>query len=65
MADTIAPAKPGKKQKYDKWEVESAANTLIEAEKIKNNKPLLKLARAELSLIAKAANEAVKGAAKK
>lgn len=54
-----------KKKKYDEWEIESAASTLIEAEKIKNNKPLLKLARVELKRMAKASNEAVKAVAKK
>jgi len=53
------------KKKYDKWEVESAADTLSQAEKIKSNKPLLKLARAELKRRIKSDSEVLKKIAEK
>lgn len=43
-----------------KWQVESAANTLIESEKIKKDKKLLKAARVELQKQLDATKEAVK-----
>lgn len=42
-----------------KWKVESAANTIIEAEKIKKDKKLLKDVRAELKKRVESTKEAV------
>ena len=42
------PTQPKKKKKYDDWEIESAASTLVEAEKIKRDKPMMKYVKVEL-----------------
>ena len=44
---------------FDEWEVRGAANTLVEAERIKNNPKLLKAAKKIASENAIATNEAV------
>jgi hypothetical protein len=48
----------GKKKKYEKYEIEDAARTLIRAEEIKSNKELSKLVSAELDKQEKAIRQA-------
>jgi hypothetical protein len=51
--------KPKRIGGFDKWEVESAARTLMEAEKIKNGDPkFLKVVQKECDKIAEAAQQA-------
>jgi hypothetical protein len=56
MAGAIASTQA---QEEWKWKVESAANTLMEAEKIKKDKKLLRAARAELKKKAAEATAAI------
>ncbi len=46
--DQPVKADGGKKNKIDKYEVESAVRTLLDAEKIKSNKELMKLVGPEI-----------------
>ena len=46
------------KPKFDKWEIESAVRTLIEAEKIKNNQELMTFVAPELDKQCKATKSA-------
>ncbi len=46
------------KPKYDEWDIKNAVNTLIEAEKIKNNQELMALVTPELEKQVKAVKSA-------
>ena len=46
------------KPKFDKWEIENAVRTLIEAEKIKNNQELMAFVAPELDKQCKATKSA-------
>jgi hypothetical protein len=48
-----------KNTKYEQWEIEQKADTLIEAEKIKKDKPLFKIVMKELKKRKKALSELV------
>lgn len=48
-----------KKGKYEQWEIEQKADTMIEAEKIKKDKPLFKLVMKELKKRKKALSELI------
>ena len=53
--------KMGKKKGFDEYEVESAAQTLIEAQKVKGDRALLKAATKEVEKQAKATTKALQG----
>ena len=53
--------KMGKKKRFDEYEVEDAARTLIEAQKVKGDSRLLKAATKEVEKQAKATAKALQG----
>ena len=62
-----SPAMPNKKKKLEEWEIQQAASTLMEAQKIQKDPRLLKAATAELKRQRDAASTALSkiGALKK
>ena len=59
MASSIGVSQPKKKTKYEQWEIEQKADTLIEAEKTKKDKPLFKVVMKELKKRKKALSELI------
>ncbi len=57
--------KDKKIQGYDQWEIEQAARTLIEAQQLRTNKTLFKLAQVEVRSQMEAAQAALVPSAKK
>jgi hypothetical protein len=57
MPSTVGSNK--KSSKYETWEIDQKADTLIEAEKIKKDKPLFKLVMKELKKRKKALSELI------
>ena len=53
-------SKPVRVSQDKKWEVEDGARTLVRAQEIRNDKPLLKQVKVELKKQAKATTQAAK-----
>ena len=59
MGALAMPSTSKKKNGYEQWEIESKADTVIEAEKIKKDTKLFTLVKAELRKRKKALNNIV------
>jgi len=58
MEETITKKEEPKKKKYEDWEIEEAARTLLRAEEIKQDAELMKLAAPKLEKTVRAAASA-------